>query len=57
MEKKSLIKARNMIINDLNKLDINPVDKAELIMNLWLYLCEEHYDNNIKVLRKYGGRR
>lgn len=56
MEKESLIKARNMIIENLNKLDINPSDKAELIMNLWLYLCEENYDNNIKILRKYGGK-
>ena len=56
MDKESLIKARNLIIGDLSKLKINDADKAELMMNLWLLLSEEHYDNSIKVLRKYGGR-
>ena len=57
MDKESLIKARNLIIGDLSKLKINDADKAELMMNLWLLLSEEHYDNSIKVLRKYGGRK
>lgn len=52
MKKESLIKVRNMIINGLNDLDIDLSDKAELMMNLWLFLSEEYYDNNIKVLRK-----
>ncbi len=57
MNKESLIKARNLLIGDLSKLKINDADKAELLMNLWLFLSEEHYDNNIKTLRKYGGRK
>ena len=57
MEKESLIKVRNMIIENLNSLNINNNDKAELIMNLWLFLCEENYEDNIKILRKYGGRK
>lgn len=56
MDKESLIKARNLLIGDLGKLKINDADKAELLMNLWLFLSEEHYDNNIKTLRKYGGK-
>lgn len=54
MKKESLVKVRNMIIKGLNDLDIDPADKAEIMMNLWLFLSEEFYDNNIKVLRKYG---
>lgn len=57
MNKESLIKVRNMIIEGLNKVNINNNDKAELMMNLWLFLSEEHYDNNIKVLRKYGKKK
>lgn len=57
MNKESLIKVRNMIIEGLNKVNINNNDKAELMMNLWLFLSEEYYVNNIKVLRKYGKKK
>lgn len=52
MEKKSLIEARNLIIDTLSKSNIDDLDKLELMLNLSLLLNEEKYDKSIKVLQK-----
>lgn len=52
MKKESLIKARQIIIDALEKNKIDEVDKIELIINLNNFLKEEEYDKNIKLLRK-----
>jgi flagellar biosynthesis regulator FlaF len=53
MEKESLILAKKLIVEAFNKdKKINKIDKAELLMNLWLYLNEDTYENNNKVLNK-----
>lgn len=53
MNKESLAKARAIIIGGLNKdTKIDPQDKAELMINLWLLLEDDKYDNNIQALRR-----
>ena len=52
MNKESLKKMREIIIMGLNTKDIDPVDKAELMINLWNFLDDEKYESYIKVLRK-----
>ena len=52
MDKESLFKAREIIIDALDKANINKVDKTELMINLWLLLDESEYDNSIKILQK-----
>ena len=54
MDKESLIKARELIIQTLNRSDITRQDKAELIMNIWLLLDIDNYEHDIDVLRRYG---
>lgn len=58
MDKDSLIIARRIVIESLNKVKaINPTDRAELMMNLWKFLDNEKYEENIKVLRKHEKKR
>ena len=52
MNKESLKKARNLIVNAIYNSNINAQDKAELIMNIVKFLNDEYYDKNIKVLNK-----
>ena len=52
MNKNSLIKARELIVNLLMNSKINGSDKAQLIMDLIMFLNEENYDKNIKAIRK-----
>lgn len=52
MNKESLKKMREIIIMGLNSTDIDPVDRAELLINLWNFLDDEKYESYIKVLRK-----
>jgi len=52
MEKSSLEKAKEIIIKGLYDLDINPVDKGELAINLTHLLDEDTYDKNIQTLRQ-----
>lgn len=55
MDKESLIRARNILIDTMNKDNkINSRDKAELIMLLWLLLDEDNYQHDIDVLQKYS---
>ena len=52
MNKESLIKAKEKIIFFLTDVDIDVVDKAELLINLYQFLDEDKYEKNIKVLKK-----
>lgn len=54
MDKESLIKARALIIQTLDRADISRQDKAELIMNIWLLLDIDNYEHDIDVLRRYS---
>ena len=52
MNKESLIKAREIIIEALDNSDINLIDKIELMMNLAVLLDVNNYEDDIKILRK-----
>ena len=52
MERSSLEKTKALIIKGLYDLDINPVDKGELAINLCNLLDPDTYDRNIKTLRQ-----
>ena len=57
MKKESLIKARDIIIESLNNSKIDQQDIAELMINLWHLLEPEHYEHNIKLLKRNQKRR
>ena len=52
MNKESLKKAREEIIKVLINLDIDLVDRLELLININELLQENRYEEGIKVLRK-----
>ena len=52
MSKESLIKTESQIINLLFNLDIDEVDKVELMVNLRHFLDADKYEENIKTLTK-----
>lgn len=52
MEKDSLLKAKEVIIKGLCDLDINPVDKGELVINLCHLLDPDTYEKSIRTLRQ-----
>lgn len=52
MKSKSLNQTINMIINNLDKMDINEQDKVELMINLKEFLQPKYYKENVKVLQK-----
>lgn len=57
MNKESLLKVKEILIKNLDKAKIDKADKTELLLNLWLFLDEENYENNVDVLKRYGKRR
>ena len=50
MKKESIKQAINVIIEGLNNSNIEQIDRIELMTNLYNFL--EHYDEDIKILRK-----
>lgn len=52
MEKESLEKVQEKIVDILNNVDIPVIDKIELLINLIHFLDSEKYEENIKVLAK-----
>lgn len=52
MNKESLIKTKSQIINLLFNLDIDDVDRVELMVNLRHFLDADKYEENIKTLIK-----
>ena len=56
MEKESLIEIRTKLIEVISKTNINPVDRAELMINLYHFLDIKNYDEAIKVLIKNNKR-
>ena len=57
MKCKSLNQTINMIIDNLDKMDINEQDKVELMLNLKEFLQPKNYKENIKVLEKVRNER
>ena len=51
MEKESLIIASNLIIDVIDRSNINIVDKVELMRNLSELLKEENYKRDIEILQ------
>lgn len=54
MDKESLIKARDMIIDIMSKSDINDFDRWELIRNLNWLLDPELYEFSINLLSSHN---
>lgn len=52
MKSKSLNQTINMIIENLDKMDINDQDKVELMINLREFLKPKNYKENVNVLEK-----
>lgn len=58
MNKESLIKAKQIVLEAINGLDIEDYDKIELLINLNTYLNPETYEEDTKVLmREYFKRK
>jgi hypothetical protein len=58
MNKESLIKAKQIVLEAINGLDIEDYDKIELLINLNTYLNPENYEDDTKVLmREFFKRR
>lgn len=57
MNKESLIKARDLIIETLDKSEITQRDKVELMLNLMILLDEENYEEDIQTLQLTDRRR
>ena len=57
MKSKSLNQTINMIIENLDKMDINEQDKVELMINLREFLQPKNYKENIRVLEKNRNER
>lgn len=55
MNKESLDKMREEILKIKENKHINEIDKMELLLNIDLFLT--YYEDNIKILQKYGKRR
>ena len=52
MKCKSLNETIDMIIENLDKMEMNEQDKIELMLNLKEFLQPKYYKENIKVLEK-----
>lgn len=50
MDKESLIKARKIVLEAIDNLDINDFDRIELLINLNTYLNPDTYEDDTKVL-------
>ena len=58
METSSLEELKDIIINGLDKSNMNQLDKAELMLNMTKILeSKEIYQKNIKVLKLYEKRK
>lgn len=57
MKQESLEKAIELIIEALEKGDIEICDKTELILNESKFLDKDKYEKNIKVLQKHIDKR
>ena len=57
MKCKSLNETIDMIIENLDKMEMNEQDKVELMLNLKEFLQPKNYKENIKVLEKVRNER
>lgn len=52
MEKESLEKIQEKVVEVLNNSNIKTIDKLELLINLMHFLNSDNYRKNIKILQK-----
>ena len=52
MKQESLAEARRLLIDVIANSEIEQIDKLELLKNLYNFLNDLDYDNNIKILQK-----
>lgn len=52
MKQESLAEARRLLIDVISDSEIEQIDKLELLKNLYNFLNDLDYDNNIKILQK-----
>lgn len=52
MNQDSLEKVQEKVVDILNNVDINTIDKIELLINLMHFLDPKKYKNNILLLKK-----
>jgi hypothetical protein len=57
MKQSSLEKAVDIIIEALDKSDIDKIDKTELMINIPYFLDAKRYRENVKVLQKKMSKR
>lgn len=58
MQKESLEELKDIIINGLDKSNMNQLDKTELMLNMIKIIdSKETYQKNIKVLKLYEKRK
>jgi len=58
VQKESLEELKDIIINGLDKSNINQLDKTELMLNMIKIIdSKETYQKNIKVLKLYEKRK
>ena len=57
MKQESLEKAIELIIEALEKGDIEIIDKTELMLNESKFLHKDKYEKNVKVLQKHIDKR
>lgn len=57
MKQESLEKAIELIIEALEKGDIEIIDKTELMLNEYQFLHKDKYEKNVKVLQKHIDKR
>lgn len=50
MKEKSLLLAAKEIVFTLQSLDIDPIDKAELMRNLSTFLDPKYYEESVQIL-------
>lgn len=55
MNKESLEKIKEKIVDIIENTNIENADKLELLMNICLFL--DNYEENIKILQQYGKKR
>ncbi len=57
MDKESLKIVRNAILETISELEIDVTDRVELMKNIYNFLDNKDYDDNIKTLAKRKYRR
>lgn len=54
MNKESLEKARNLIVFGLDRIQMDQMDKVELMKNLLTFLDDDNYEHDRDLLQRFG---